>query len=274
MIGWLIYRQKDAEKNHQFIQWLQIEAAAIDMELTLVLYEELTYGVEAGQLVVRWKEKNLPDFVVMRAIDLLLSQQLEWLNIPVFNNSRVAAIANDKARTHQLFARHGIPMMDTHFIAGPHDVSYPLIVKDVTGRGGEQVRKIENKQDMPDLTDGNYILQQMAVPGKDVRVFVMGNTVIGSVLRTSSSDFRANYSLGGNATIYELSTDEQTLVNRIIDVIQADFIGIDFVFGDDGTFYLNEIEDIVGSRTLTSLTDINIAQLYMTHIKKQLLAKG
>ncbi|UOQ48897.1 ATP-grasp domain-containing protein [Gracilibacillus caseinilyticus] len=273
MRGWLIYRQQDADKNHLFIQWLQSEAVTINIELTLVIYEELTYGVEAGKLFVYWKEGDDPDFVIMRAIDPLLSQQLEWINIPVFNSAQVAAIANDKAKTHQLFARHGIPMMDTHFAARPHDISYPLIIKDVTGRGGEQVSKIRSKQDMPDLTDGNYILQQMAMPGKDVRVFVLGNMIIGSVLRTSESDFRANYSLGGTATLYELSTAEHALVHQIIDVIQADFIGIDFVFGRDGTLYLNEIEDIVGSRTLTSLTDINIAQLYMTYIKKQLLAK-
>jgi glutathione synthase/RimK-type ligase-like ATP-grasp enzyme len=44
-----------------------------------------------------------------------------------------------------------------------------------------------------------------------------------------------------------------------------DFIGVDFVFGD-GNVYLNEIEDVVGTRMLYSLTELDPARMYMEYI--------
>ncbi|MBR6213406.1 MAG: hypothetical protein IKQ67_02000 [Candidatus Methanomethylophilaceae archaeon] len=55
------------------------------------------------------------------------------------------------------------------------------------------------------------------------------------------------------------------MVKRIVPELMADFIGIDFVFGD-GQVYLNEIEDVVGTRMLYSLTDMDPARMYMEYI--------
>ncbi|WP_163581008.1 ATP-grasp domain-containing protein [Gracilibacillus saliphilus] len=272
MNGWLIYRKEDAEKNKTFIDWLQTEAEALEIELELVIYHELTYGIQDRRLFIDWKGQDYPDFVMMRAIDPLLSQQFELLGIRVYNDSRVATIANDKAQTHQLFASYGIPMVDTYFIKKAELMEYsfcfPIIVKAVNGRSGNQVHMLDSLADLPPLTSERYIVQSLAIPGKDLRVFAMGGKVIGSVLRESDSDFRANYTLGGKATLYPLSSSEQELVDKIISILPADFIGIDFVFDKQGGLLFNEIEDIVGSRTLTSLTDINIAKLYLEHILK------
>ncbi|WP_208591528.1 ATP-grasp domain-containing protein [Gracilibacillus suaedae] len=272
MNGWLVYRKEDSEKNHAFIDWIQTEAAKLGMELELVIYHELTYGIQDRRLFIDWKGRDYPDFVMMRAIDPLLSRQFELLGIRVYNDSRVATIANDKAQTHQLFATYGIPMVDTNFINKAELMKYsfrfPIIVKEVNGRSGNQVHLLASVEDLPSLTSERYIVQSLATPGKDLRVFVMGGKVIGSVLRESDSDFRANYTLGGKATLYRLSSSEQELVDHIISILPADFIGIDFVFDDQGGPLFNEIEDIVGSRTLTSLTDINIAKLYLEHILK------
>ncbi|WP_018932500.1 ATP-grasp domain-containing protein [Gracilibacillus lacisalsi] len=272
MNGWLIYRKEDAEKNKTFVDWLQTEAEGLGIELELVIYHELTYGILDRRLFIDWKGRDYPDFVMMRAIDPLLSQQFELLGIRVYNDSRVATIANDKAQTHQLFASYQIPMVDTYFIKKAELMEYtfrfPIIVKAVNGRSGNQVHMLDSLADLPPLTSERYIVQSLATPGKDLRVFVMGGKVIGSVLRESNSDFRANYTLGGNATLYPLSSSEQQLVDKIISILPADFIGIDFVFDEQGRLLFNEIEDIVGSRTLTSLTDINIAKLYLEHILK------
>ncbi|SFM49232.1 gamma-F420-2:alpha-L-glutamate ligase [Gracilibacillus orientalis] len=270
--GWLIYRKEDAEKNSAFIDWLQTEAELLGMKIELVIYHELTYGIRDGHLFIDWKDKDKPDFVIMRAIDPLLSQQFELQGIRVFNDSRVAAIANDKAQTHQLFATRGIPMVDTQFInkneLEKHTFRFPIIIKAVNGRSGNQVHMLYSLEDLPSLTSERYIVQSLATPGKDLRVFVMGGKVIGSVLRESNIDFRANYTLGGKAEWYRLSPSEHELVHKILTILPADFAGIDFVFNEKGGLLLNEIEDIVGSRTLTRLTDINVAKLYLEHILK------
>jgi len=44
-----------------------------------------------------------------------------------------------------------------------------------------------------------------------------------------------------------------------------DFVGIDFIFSD-GKPYLNEIEDVVGTRMLYKLTDLDPAKMYIEYI--------
>jgi len=110
------------------------------------------------------------------------------------------------------------------------------------------------------------IIQEMAGdPGRDLRIYVLGGRIIASVLRTSDVDFRANFKLGGRAEIVEPPEEVCKMVRRMVPELMADFIGIDFVFGD-GRVYLNEVEDVVGTRMLYSLTDMDPARMYMEYI--------
>ncbi|MCD8500956.1 MAG: ATP-grasp domain-containing protein [Bacillaceae bacterium] len=160
-----------------------------------------------------------------------------------------------------------------------HDTSipftYPFVLKEVEGRGGQHVylvhSNVELESLLPQLTAHTIIVQKLgAVPGKDVRVFVIGHEIIGATLRTSSSSFKANVSLGGTSSLYKLSTCEKELVHKIIHLFkgQIGFVGIDFLFGEDGELVFNEIEDVVGSRTLSANSTINVVQLYLKHIEK------
>ena len=47
--------------------------------------------------------------------------------------------------------------------------------------------------------------------------------------------------------------------------IAADYIGVDFI-KDHGKWIVNEVEDAAGARMLYSLTDLDIAEMYMSHI--------
>ncbi|GAB2534720.1 ATP-grasp domain-containing protein [Gracilibacillus alcaliphilus] len=278
MKGWLIYRCEDANNNRRFIEWLQLEARELGIELELIFYHDINYGVHEGNLFVRAGQASLPEFVVMRAMDPLLSKQLEYLQIPVFNNAYVAEIANNKAKTHQLFASYGIKMADTMFVSqdqfNPNHYPYPFILKDTRGRSGRQVFKIDDPAQLQPLTADQYIVQSPVTLGKDLRVFVMGNQIIGAVLRQSAQDFKANYTLGGHISLYTLSQKEREQVEQIIKVFPADFIGIDFVFDSHQHLLLNEVEDIVGSRSLVQLTDVNIASMYLKHIVGRLGKEG
>lgn len=273
MKGWLIYREEDAERNQGFITWLQEEAAKQGINLRLIFYHTLSYGVKDGQLFVH-APFSLPDFVMMRAVDPLLSRQFEYLQVPVFNDAKVAEIANNKAKTHQLFASYGIAMADTSFLAkdqvNASAIERPFILKEAKGRSGKQVYKIEHPEDLPNVDGEQYIAQAPAVYGRDLRVFVMGNKIMGAVLRSSDYDFKSNYSLGGSIALHILSEQEKSVVKQIIDILPADFIGIDFVFDKKGRLLLNEIEDVVGSRSLVKLTNINIAATYLKHIVSKL----
>ena len=110
-------------------------------------------------------------------------------------------------------------MVDTMFVPTnlltdvPFD--YPVVVKSVNGRSGKDVFMVENDamwdDVMSQLTGKDLIIQKVAdQPGKDLRVFVIKNEIIGAVLRESKTQFKANYSLGGNAFFTTLTKKKKT----------------------------------------------------------------
>lgn len=273
--GWLIYNREDAVKNQGYIDWMLDEASKLDLDLHFYHREDLRIGHRSNELYAEHAAQPiaLPDFAIVRAIDPFLTRQLEQMGIACFNSSFVSEIANDKARTHQYLSSMGIPMADTIYCNGKpnaDDMEFPFIAKETRGRGGKQVYLIEHADDLAELNDGNWIVQKPGLFGKDIRVFVVGKKVKAAVLRESASSFKANYTLGGSASIYEMTASDLALVERVIEAFDFGLVGIDFIFDEDGSLMLNEIEDVVGSRTLSALSDINIVSEYLTFIKDSL----
>jgi gamma-F420-2:alpha-L-glutamate ligase len=281
--GWLIYKKNDAEKNHGFIKMLIDEATNLHISLQLVLEEDLLYGIKNNQFVLSHSIYDVKkiNFAIVRTINPLLTKQFEYQGVRCFNNSMISEICNDKALTYQYATKIGLPLLDTYFITyetfQPELVTldFPLVLKQVDGRGGNQVYLIDTVKEiinkLKEYPHKRFVLQEFADnPGKDVRVFVIGSNVIGAVLRESSTSFKANYTLGGNVSAYQLSEAEKLLVSKITSSLHADFIGIDFLLNSKNEFIFNEIEDVVGCRSLYSTSKVNAAALYINHIKKTL----
>jgi glutathione synthase/RimK-type ligase-like ATP-grasp enzyme len=150
-----------------------------------------------------------------------------------------------------------------------------VVVKAVGGRSGKQVYLADGDAAWSSLTeqlpDGRYVVQPLCgTPGVDIRVFVVGRCVVAAIRRQSGMDgpagFRANYSMGGSAAPHDLTPSQEALVMRIVEAFAFDYVGIDFLLDGQGAFLFNEIEDAVGSRTLSICTDIDIAERFMAHV--------
>ena len=105
--------------------------------------------------------------------------------------------------------------------------------------------------------------------GMDLRVCLIGGKILASLLRINRNDFSSNFFTGGEAYIYNMSKDEQSLVQKIASLLKYDYIGIDFVF-NNGKAVFNEIEDAVGARMVYEKTDIDILKLYCDYIKSEM----
>ncbi|APC48124.1 ATP-grasp domain-containing protein [Virgibacillus halodenitrificans] len=279
--GWLIYSRIDANENSSYINWFLEEAAKQNISLTLIIREEMTFGIINNQrtILVGGKSLHLPDFAVVRTIDTMIQLQLEACGVLCCNSSAISHICNDKALTHHHIKDLGIPMVDTIFqhnksLPKKSPLPLPCVVKEVSGKGGKQVYFIRNQQEwdkVSKIATNNLIVQSCNVQlGKDLRVFVVGKNIIGAVLRQSNNDFRANYKLGGTATLFKLSNEQASMIQDIIDYFDFDMVGIDFLFDKTGDILFNEIEDVVGSRILSAVTDSNIVKTYISHIIKKL----
>ena len=84
-----------------------------------------------------------------------------------------------------------------------------------------------------------YIEQQFIASsrGKDLRVYVAGDTIIGAVYRFNDYDFRANVSLGGNFANAPMDDNLRNLTMKIAGILRAEIVAIDYLIGDDELFF-------------------------------------
>jgi gamma-F420-2:alpha-L-glutamate ligase len=277
---WLVYESDNVARNRFFIEQWQKAAQHEDVQIHLVIYEEMVYGIKEGR---PWLEHTgglpLPDAAVMRLNQPLLSAHLETMGIPVFNNARVARICNDKRLTHQLVS--GIVLaMDTVFLRGDEidsPLPYPVVLKAVSSCGGRKVFLVKDHEAfqaaLATSSPDKALVQALCdTPGKDVRAYVLGKEIIAVMMRYSQHDFRSNLGQGGGAMPYRLSAKDEQMVRKLISTMDFGLVGIDFLF-HGGKLVFNEIEDAVGTRMLFAHGYDDIVYRYLRFILNTLEKK-
>lgn len=280
--GLLIYNQYDLEKNKSFADYMITLGESMGLYIQLVTKEELLIGVDEQGLWLQYRKQLVePDFVINRTRDAVFAYQLELMQVRVYNSHEVTRICNDKFQTHQRVASLGIPSLQTvYYERGTTsleymNLKYPVVIKVLNGHGGEEVYAVQDRKALEDklehLSQQRLLIQEMCnKQGIDVRVFVVGSQIVGAIKRQSMTDFRSNYSLGGSVTWYELNDSEREKVHIILKGIPCDCVGVDFMLNQAGEFVFNEIEDVVGCRSLYQTSDVDLAREYIEHIAKGL----
>jgi RimK family alpha-L-glutamate ligase len=271
--GWLIYDAVGKQRNGWFIEQLCRAATKRGVDLSFVLASRLKFGVKDGKkaLFLDGTLTPFPDFVICRTIFPLLSEFLEASGVKVFNSAQVSRICNDKRATHLYFADCGVQMADTFFLNGltadASDLSYPAILKSVDGHGGKEVFWLSDPKDLAfhlqKMKGRDFLVQKPVTPGRDVRVYMLDGEILFSALRTCETDFRSNYSLGGRIAPYKPCEEMKRVAGIVYEQLKPFYVGIDFTFDSDGRPLLNEVEDVVGSRMLYQLTDLQLHELYI-----------
>nr|NNM91436.1 ATP-grasp domain-containing protein [Bacilli bacterium] len=276
--GWLIYRKEDVERNRYLIDQYITLASELSLSLTLVYYEQLVLSFVSGQRqIIQQTGHALPDFIIFRTIDPSMTEFLQALGIPVFNNADVARICNDKWLTYGFASDCHVPIPDTvPYRFGEMPFAYPFIVKSTTGRGGKEVYLLKNEEDRERFdAKQSKALSWIAQPltgryGEDVRVFIVGDQIVAAVHRFSRTDFRSNYTLGGDVRPYPLQQKQIAILQKVLKPLSFGAVGVDFLLDDHERFILNEIEDVVGSRSLYRTSSINFPLIYLNYIISQL----
>lgn len=261
MRGMILYTLTDADKNSWFIRRLQEEAARHGHLISL-------YITGPGEKM----DPCMADFCINRSRHAALSECFEAAGKPSINNSRTIRIANDKWLTFQLFQRLGLPCMDT-FLPGS-EPPYPFVVKSRNGHGGSEVFLAEDGEKYAaireKLENRSYILQPLCdEPGVDVRAYVMGSEVFAAVRRSCTTDFRSNYSLGGQVELFTLDKEQLQVIHLVQKALNSDYVGVDFI-RHQGRWVVNEVEDAAGARMLYQLTDIDFIHLFWQQIEHKL----
>src|SRR5208283_5701782 len=93
-----------------------------------------------------------------------------------------------------------------------------------------------------------YVQRTIDHGGRDVRVFVVGDRVLGAIERLvpegdggGRPQWRTNFSRGGRVRALALSRELATAALRAAEAVGADYAGVDLLPAVDGTLYALEV---------------------------------
>lgn len=286
MFGWLVVNGFLHNNKFDEIPVLfQKAAEKFSVSLRTVQNSEVVINTEGV-----WFEKK-PDFVIFWDKDILLARCLEHMGVRVYNSSDCIDICDDKRKTHLALLREGIPMPETMIAPMTYEtvgfthydfldsveerLSYPFVMKEAFGSFGKQVYLIENREKLIKKIEAvstyGFLFQEFIEEsrGRDIRLQVVGNEVIGGMYRYSETDFRANVTAGGKIRDYEPSEKECQLAVRAAEAVGADFAGVDLLFGKEGSLVC-EVNSNAHFKNLLDCSGVNTAE----HIIKYVCGKG
>tara|TARA_B100000287_G_scaffold64607_1_gene56095 strand:+ start:1439 stop:2338 length:900 start_codon:yes stop_codon:yes gene_type:complete len=211
-------------------------------------------------------------------------RHFERMGVPVINGSDAIDSVKDKLYSHQILAESNLDIPKTMLLKHPIDVEFvqrnlgfPVIVKTISGSYGKGVFLAETKKQlkqlltMAELTKKSYniIIQEFIKDtwGKDLRVLVVNNKVVGCMMRQATDDdFRANITRGGEGIPYEVNEQIEWLSTEASKALSLDISGVDLLF-DNGGYKICEVNSNPGFEGMEQYTKKNIAEEIVSFIK-------
>ena len=292
--GWMLVKDRfwESYETNRLIEEFQKQ----DIEIQLVDPNTVDIFVNKDNkksILVNGEPSDLPKFVFPRTgsgtsyyIKAVI-RHFERMGVPVINSSEAIDNVKDKLYTHQILAQSNLDIPNTMLLKHPIDISFveknigfPVIVKKISGSYGRGVFLCENKKQlnqlvtMAELTKKSYdiIIQEFVKDtwGKDLRVFVVNNKVVGCMMRQSTDDdFRANLSRGGEGFPYEVNERIEWLSSESSKALGLDIAGVDLLF-DNGGYKICEVNSNPGFEGMENFTKKNIAGEIVSFIKLKL----
>lgn len=267
---------------------LKEEFERLNVEIDIIPNDFFPISVENGNIKHSLEQY---DFCIFLDKDKYVLKAVEKCGIPVYNAYEPITVCDDKMLTFLELANSGIPMPKT--LPGllcfdekatikqstvDKVIQYlglPVIVKECFGSLGKGVHLANTKEELIEICNKvkckPHLFQEFISSsfGKDVRVIVVGNEVVGAILRVSNGDFRSNISSGGHGEPFTLTQEIKDLALKIAKLLNLKYCGMDFLIGNDGPLVC-EVNSNAFFKGFEQVTGLNVAKKYAEFILKDL----
>ena len=258
----------------------------------------LSHYINDGSLAII-KDDNLVvklpkcDFVIYLDKDIYLARILEKAGYRLFNKADFIKMCDDKELTNIMCADSNIKMPKT--IAGPlfyspeleeknlrflddviSELGLPLVMKKVYGSLGTGVYLVKSKEELVNLYKElcrqplqfqEYIKTSF---GRSLRVLIIDKKIVGAFERYNTEDFRSNYGKTATSKEYPLNSKFKEMTEKIANLFDIEYAGVDFLFGENDEPVLCEINSNAFFEEFEKVTHINVAKLFMEMVKTKL----
>lgn len=245
-----------------------------------------------NQEVLKYLEKNTPDFCLFWDKDIYLARTIEGRGIKVFNNPEAIYLCDDKALTAYALdlAKISQPkyyVLPLHFygnIIEHYDLykkhllvlGFPLVIKERFGSFGEQVYLAKNEEELIKIIEEHgtkgLIAQQFIAhqSGTDYRLNVLGEEVLVAIKRHNPHDFRSNINQGGTFTLFDASAKMKEVAIAATKAVKGYFAGVDIMLLEDGTPQVIEVNSNMRTVAVNKVSDKDLTLEILKYIVKSL----
>ena len=289
--GWLLIKPQfhDSYETNRLVE----EFKNNDVDVRIINPTEIDIFVNKdnkSSILVNGESLPLPKFVFPRTgsgttyFIKAVIRHFERMGVVVINGSEAIETVKDKLYTQQILAQSNLDIPKTLLLKHPIDVDFvqkhlgfPVIIKTISGSYGKGVFIADNKKQlsqlitMAELTNSRYdiIIQEFIKDswGKDLRVFVVNNKVVGCMMRQATDeDFRANITRGGEGIPYEVNEQIEWLSSESSKALGLDIAGVDLLFDGDG-YKICEVNSSPGFEGMEKYTKKNIAEEVVSFVR-------
>ncbi len=157
-----------------------------------------------------------------------------------------------------------------------HELGGDVVVKPLFGSEGRGMVRVSD----PEIADRVfktlvrmdlvlYLQQFIPNPGYDLRLLVIGQTVLG-MRRHARGGWRANVAQGARTEALPVDRDLAQRAIGIAAILDAEIAAVDIVPGHDGTEYVLEVNAVPGWRAMARCLDVDVARLVLQYLLDKL----
>ena len=198
------------------------------------------------------------------------------------NSARAIEVCSDKLRTTLALVAAGVPTPTVRVGLGPvsalravEQIGYPAVLKPTVGSWGRLVCRVNDRDAAEAIIEHretlgsvgqhvHYIQEHVAKPGRDIRVFVVGERVVAAITR-ASAHWVTNTARGATAAGFTPPPDLAAICLRAANAVGADAVAIDVLECPQRGYLINELNHSMEFRNSIDTTGVDIPSLIVRH---------
>ena len=248
------------------------------VELKMIDDRKLSYNLG--------KDRFNLDLVLERCINhsraLHALRLFESVGLKCVNSSKVATICGDKILTSIHLQENNIPQPEVRIafteestLQAIEEMGYPVVLKPAVGSWGRLLSKVNDRDAAESILEHKatlgtyhhsifYIQKYIEKNGRDIRSFVIGNSCIAAIYR-SSDHWITNTARGGVAQNCPLTDELKTLSVKAAKAVGGGIVAVD-LFETKNGLLVNEVNYTMEFRNSITTTGVNIPELIVDYV--------
>lgn len=220
---------------------------------------------------------------VSQSAALAAARVLEGYGVPVVNPSRVIETCGDKLATSVALAVAGVPGPRTRAavderaaLAAVEANGYPAVLKPTVGSWGRLLARvhdrdaaeaiIEHKATLGGPSHGVFYVQEhVDKPGRDLRVFVIGDDAACGIIRRSGH-WITNTARGGEASALEITREIGLISRAAARAVGGGVVAVDLLEHPSRGLLVGEVNHTMEFRNSIAPTGVDIPGRIVEHV--------